>query len=231
MANLFESDIKDITRLILLRHGRTPANKEARIGSLRDIPLAEDGREQVRKLAKRLESLQIDVLYSSPLLRTQQTAGIIAEHLSLDIILDPDLIEFDFGVISDKTLDEVEEELPEIYQELHAWMDCGFGKAPQRPIVPEAEKLEDFEERIERFCNKVLRDHPSQVVAVTTHMATIKGFMSHLFGPPMERHMNFNALNTSVTIVDFFKGSPVLTAFNDIRHLEEEYPFGRVNLI
>ncbi|NMB63201.1 MAG: hypothetical protein GYA18_12820 [Chloroflexi bacterium] len=51
------------------------------------------------------------------------------------------------------------------------------------------------------------------------------------FGSGIQQRMNFNALNTSLTIIDFYKKIPVLAAFNDISHLDMPYPYGRVNLL
>ena len=52
MANFFESELKDVTRLILVRHGRTNHNIEARFGILDECPLDEVGRDQAKRVAK-----------------------------------------------------------------------------------------------------------------------------------------------------------------------------------
>ena len=231
MTNLFEADLQDITRLILVRHGKTKANKEARIGSLADIAINKEGEEQAEKLADRLKTMRPDVLYTSPLLRTRQTAQYIANATRLAPINDKDLREFDFGLIANKKMSDVEAELPEFHKKMVDWLNNPQGPTVNRPSVPGGETIMSFYDRIERFSKKILEKHPSKIVVAVMHMATIKGFMSYHFGPPMEGHMNFNAFNASINIIDFFKGMPVLTAFNDICHLQGEYTFGRVNLL
>jgi broad specificity phosphatase PhoE len=231
LSNLYEGDLNDITRLIMIRHGKTKANKEARISSLANIELNDEGREQVKKLSKRLKNMKIDVLYSSPLLRTRQTAEIIAHQTGLEIIEDADLREFDFGQISNKTIEEVKIDSPQIYDEIILWMNTKFGAGVKRPEIPCAEEISDFEERIDRFSQMILKKHPSQIVAAVMHMATIKGFMSVLFGPPIEQHLNFGPFNASISIIDFYKEMPILISFNDVCHIGTEYTFGRVNLL
>ena len=231
MGNLFESDIEDITRLVLVRHGRTAANREARIGCMESVPLDATGVEQVTRAAARLEDLNIDVVYASPLLRTQQTARIICDRLDLPFSEYDELKEFNFGLLGNLTLGDVEVQHPDLYGNVVAWLENGPDNQVPRPHIPEAENITDFARRIRAFCDLILEKHPGQVVAAVTHMAVIKGMMAVLFDVPLERHMNYNAFNSSITIIDFYKKNPVLTAFNDIRHLDEKYRFGRVHLL
>ncbi|HEY6072266.1 MAG TPA: histidine phosphatase family protein, partial [Anaerolineales bacterium] len=67
------------TSFILIRHGQTEWNRQERFRGHADIPLNETGKAQAQKLAQRLAPEKIDAVYSSPLQRTLQTAGPIAE--------------------------------------------------------------------------------------------------------------------------------------------------------
>ncbi len=231
MGNLFESDIEDITRLVLVRHGQTAANAAARIGSMESVPLDETGVRQAARAADRLKGLDIDVVYASPLLRTQQTARIICDRLDLPFSEYAGLKEFNFGVLGNQTLGDAQEKYPDLYPSVHAWLESSPDKPAPRPHIPEAEQITDFAARIRTFCDLILERHPGQVVAAVTHMAVIKGMMAVLFNAPLEQHMNYNAFNASITLIDFYRKNPVLTAFNDISHLDEPYKFGRVHLL
>ena len=62
--------------LILLRHGQTAANAQARLQGHIDLPLDEVGVEQARKCGEYLRATFGDLtVISSPLMRAQQTAG------------------------------------------------------------------------------------------------------------------------------------------------------------
>lgn len=70
-------------KLLIIRHGRAEDRIAfARHGQNDDLrPLTDDGRKRLRRGLKGLKALvpQIDLLASSPLVRTKQTAEIIAE--------------------------------------------------------------------------------------------------------------------------------------------------------
>ena len=229
--NIFECDPKDITRLILVRHGRTSANKDAKIGSIKDYPLDEIGIAQVQRVAKRLKDFNISAIYSSPILRTKQTAQAIADTVQLTIEFRTELQEFFFGSIADHTMEEIKKENEETYDKLIAWMSMGQEQTMPRPVIPGAETMQYFETRIRRFTDEILEKHPRQTVCAVTHMGLIKGFLALYFGGGLDQRMNFNALNTSITVIDFYKQVPVLSGFNDISHLDISLPYGRVNLL
>jgi broad specificity phosphatase PhoE len=73
-------------RLILVRHGQTPAN----VGGLLDTAepgcdLTDLGREQALALPAVLADQPVEAVYASVLVRTQQTAGPLAQLRGLDI--------------------------------------------------------------------------------------------------------------------------------------------------
>ena len=231
--NLFESSPKDVTRLILVRHGRTSANQAGRIGAMKDYPLDETGKEQAARVARRLKrDFPIAVIYASPILRTKQTAQAVADEFGLgDIQFRDELKEYYFGMAADHTMEEIKEENEAVYNEMINWMNKEPGQTGPHLYIPGAELFEDFEARIRRFTAEILEKNPGQVVCAVSHMGLIKGFMAVHFGSGIQQRMNFNALNTSLTIIDFYKKIPVLAAFNDISHLDMPYPYGRVNLL
>lgn len=229
--NIFESNPEDVTRLILIRHGRTSANKAGRIGALKDYVLDDVGQEQVRKMSQRMKEFPVSTIYASPVLRTKQTAQAIADEFDLNIDLRDDLKEYFFGFAADLTMEEIKQENESVYNEMVQWMNAEWKPGKPHLYVPGAEPLEDFEARLRNFTSEILENNPGQVVCAVTHMSVIKCFMAICFGGGIKDYMGFNALNTSLTIIDFYKKIPVLATFNDISHLGIKYPYGRLNLL
>lgn len=96
-------------KLFLVRHGEAENNVQEIINSdlNNDIyHLTEKGRWQIGKLAEELKEQKIDLIFCSPILRTKETAQILAEILGLDVVADKRLIEFGQGRLSDKTHSE-----------------------------------------------------------------------------------------------------------------------------
>src|SRR5690625_7998939 len=74
------------TRLILVRHGQTEYNREARLQGQIDIPLNVTGRRQAAVLAATVAENPPDMIISSPLSRAYDAARIVGEASGLDEI-------------------------------------------------------------------------------------------------------------------------------------------------
>ena len=74
------------TRVFLIRHGATVLTAEDRFAGATDVELSDEGREQARRLAGRLRTEKISAVYASPLGRTLETATIIAQPHSLEVV-------------------------------------------------------------------------------------------------------------------------------------------------
>jgi broad specificity phosphatase PhoE len=89
--------------IYLARHGQDEDNAAGILNGRRDTPLTEKGRTQASECGAliRDRALHFDAVYTSPLVRTRQTAEIIAEisYNPTPRVLDV-LIERDFGVMT-----------------------------------------------------------------------------------------------------------------------------------
>ncbi len=97
--------------LLFVRHGNTfrPDEISRRVGRRTDLHLVEE--ERSRKAARNLltRGLMPGIVFSAPLLRTQETAAIIIEQMALntEIQLSSIFSEIDYGDDENKTEDEV----------------------------------------------------------------------------------------------------------------------------
>ncbi|MEO7001714.1 MAG: histidine phosphatase family protein [Ktedonobacterales bacterium] len=88
-------------RLLLVRHGATANNSEARFTGQLDAPLSALGEQQVQALGRRLAATPLAAVVCSDLLRARATAGAIAtlhQPEPLPVAEDPDLREIAMGV-------------------------------------------------------------------------------------------------------------------------------------
>lgn len=215
MPKLFDTQAEHVVRLILVRHGRTAHNAQGRVQGLTDTPLDAVGRQQAQQAAERLLAYGVTALYSSPLNRAAQTAAIIAERLALTTQHHPGLTEFDFGVVSNRTLEEVAEAEPALASELEEWLGVGLTYDRTRPRIPGAEDEHRFGERLLDFWSHIQREHAGQVVAAVTHGGVIKGMCMLAVGGDLRRHMPFWADNCSLTVIDFHRGAATIRVFNE----------------
>jgi len=75
----------------VLRHGDTVWTKTEKIYPWPDglnVHLTAEGKEAIRRAAKRLKGEKIDLIFSSDLYRTKQSSGIVAKELKLKVKFD-----------------------------------------------------------------------------------------------------------------------------------------------
>jgi len=87
----------------ILRHGQTIHQEKEKdfIYNWPDKPptkLTRKGINQIKKAAKKLKSQKIDLIYSSDIYRTRQTAGIVAKKLGIRVNFDKRLRDINLGI-------------------------------------------------------------------------------------------------------------------------------------
>jgi len=174
----WDSPTADPTTTVLLRHGDTRLSPEHRFSGLRDFPLSAEGIRQARAAACRLAAgAPIDAVVSSPLRRAVATAAIAARELGLTTVIDDDLRETDFGDWDGFTLAEIKQRWPAAAA---AWR-----RDPEH-APPGGESFAETAHRVNRACDRLLRDHGSKTVLVVSHVTPIKIMLCRALGVPLD---------------------------------------------
>jgi probable phosphoglycerate mutase len=154
------------TRLLLLRHGQTALSVHRRYSGRGNPELTDLGRQQAQAAARYLgERGGIAAVVSSPLQRAYDTAAAAAKALGLDVTVDDDLIETDFGAWEGLTFAEAAERDPA----LHArWLSDTATEPPGG---------ESFDAALERVCRareRIVATYQGATVLVVSHVTPIK---------------------------------------------------------
>jgi broad specificity phosphatase PhoE len=112
------------TRLYVVRHGQTERSARMVYSGRADVLLTRTGSEQARLAGQKLSTASVDAIYSSPLVRAQETARAIAEATGAPFAVDPRLIEVDYGPIEGLDRPAARERFGERFQ---AWRDDPYG--------------------------------------------------------------------------------------------------------
>jgi probable phosphoglycerate mutase len=203
------------TRTILLRHGDTRLSPEHRFSGLSDEPLSPAGARQVEAAAHRLASgLRIDVVVSSPLPRAAATASIVSGELGLTVSLDADLRETDFGAWEGLTLTEIQQQWPEA---VAAWQH------DPRQAPPGGESFADTECRVNRACERILRQHQGQTVLVVSHITPIKILICRALGVPLLTMYRFYLGSACLSEIQWHGSEfAAVRSVNDTSHLASQ---------
>jgi probable phosphoglycerate mutase len=173
----WDNPTTDPTTTILLRHGDTELSPEHRFSGLCDLPLSANGTRQAKAAAVRLAAgAAIDAVVSSPLQRALATAAIAAGELGLTEVIDDDLRETNFGDWDGFTLAEIQERWPAAAA---AWR-----RSPEQ-APPGGESFADTARRVDRACDRLLRDHAGQNVLVVSHITPIKILLCRALAVPL----------------------------------------------
>jgi broad specificity phosphatase PhoE len=152
-----------MTTILLVRHGETDWNLERRVQGHTDRPLNETGRAQARALADELAAEQIDVIYSSDLIRAHETARIVAERKGLDVTAVAELRERDFGTWEGLTDDDVFARFPDAHH--RAWGD--------------AETKGEMAERVLEALRRIALAHGDGRVLAVSHGGPLRAVLGH----------------------------------------------------
>ena len=104
------------TRVYLVRHGATELSTEDRFAGAVDVLLSDAGRDQARRLGKRLAPEPIAVAFASPMQRTMETARLAIAPHNVGVTPIDGLREIAHGRWEGKTREDVEREFPEEYK-------------------------------------------------------------------------------------------------------------------
>jgi ribonuclease H / adenosylcobalamin/alpha-ribazole phosphatase len=201
------------TVAMLLRHGETPLSVQKLFSGRGDAALTERGEAQAAAAALRLKDSGIEVIVSSPLRRTQQTAAAVAEAVGLEVTVDDGFAETDFGEWEGSSFRELAKSSPE---ELRAWLD------DPRVAPPGGESMVSTAARVTAARERVLSQHPAKSVLIVTHVTPIKLMLRDALDAPMNAIYRLHLDLASLSIIDWFAASPsVVRLMNDTGHLGE----------
>lgn len=200
------------TRIVLVRHGETAANRQRRFAGSTDLELTETGREQAEALGRRLREVRIDALHVSPLARCAQTAEPIVASTGLEPRVVPEIRELDFGDWEMLDLDEVRERDPD-----------GFGRwiSDEAVPVPGGESWVELGARVEEWWDQVARCYEDRTVLAVTHGGVILWLARRVVHAPREAMIAFEVDPSSVTILQSRGHLWRIRVLNDTTHLRD----------
>ena len=204
------------TRILVIRHGETAWNVDARIQGQLDIALNDVGRWQAERVADAIAHEPLAALYSSDLQRAEQTARAIAEATGVAVRLERRLRERSFGTFEGHTFRELEERWPD---EARRWRqrDPTFGP-------PEGETLADFYDRCVGAVSRLARAHSGEAIAVVAHGGVMDCLYRAALRIDLQAPRTWQLGNASINRLLHTPQGFTLVGWGDSHHLEGELP-------
>lgn len=196
--------------LIIVRHGESEAALKGIVEGRADFRLTERGRRQAGLLGEWITARwQVTRIYTSPLLRARETAEAIAQAAGIGMTEDPDLMEFNNGLLAGITMSEVEHRYPAV------------ADVPAHRSVYRQETRIQYRMRAENVLSRVFHENGEhdQVVLVSHG-----GMINQLFRAFMKLPLDQNAFIASDDAGLHFwaapQGSRGIILTNSLDHLK-----------
>ncbi|OHA20221.1 MAG: hypothetical protein A2836_02880 [Candidatus Taylorbacteria bacterium RIFCSPHIGHO2_01_FULL_45_63] len=158
-------DLKDSAKprnnYLLMRHGEAENNVLGVVSSYPNNPhhLTEKGKEQVKAAVKTLLGKKIDLIISSPFLRTKETAEIVADHIGFPkekIIYDERLREIKADLFNGRPIGEYH-------------LNCRSGEEQFKRTCPGGEHYVDIAKRVGEFIYNIDKRYEGKNILMVTH--------------------------------------------------------------
>jgi broad specificity phosphatase PhoE len=195
------------TTLFLVRHGVHDQLRGRLCGRASGILLGEAGLAQAEAAGRRLAAEGVEIVMTSPLERTRQTAERIARACDVPMRLEEALMEIDFGEWNGQTFDSLEAE--------PLWRTWNDERATARP--PSGETMAEVQARLGVWLEGVARSG-ARAVAAVSHADVIKAAVGLATGLSMRFHDRFEISPGSITTVAVGDGFLKLHALNEVPH-------------
>ena len=200
------------TSLICVRHGETTWNHDLRLQGQTDTELSDFGREQARRLARRLAGEEVAAAYSSDLRRCVETAEIALAGRGIRPTLMRELREIHLGEWQGHTTAELRQLLP---AELERVWSNPVDEAPRG-----GETRRQLQSRVVAAIGSIAERHRDGQVLVVSHGGTLRALACWVLDADLRAVRRLDLDNCGLCRVELREGEPTLRRWNDVSHLE-----------
>jgi probable phosphoglycerate mutase len=176
------------TYVCVARHGETDWNIAGILQGWTDVPINDQGRRQAYELVGGFSHAKFSKVYSSPLIRSLETAEIIARSLRLDPPECHDgLKERNFGVIQGIPKSELADLNPVLLQQI----------LKRNPAIDfeEGESMDEFADRVLDAVSSIARPNAGKRILAITHGWVMDVITRHIASRPRSAILNMKRRN------------------------------------
>ncbi|MCM3688625.1 MULTISPECIES: MSMEG_4193 family putative phosphomutase [Kocuria] len=193
------------TLVLLVRHGETPTTGKVLPGRAPGLHLSDRGRRQAERVAERLAGVPVDAVLTSPLERTRETAAPTVARTGREAVVDPGLLECDFGEWTGAELSRL--------GRLKAWQTVQ--RAPSTFRFPGGESFVEMQARMVGAVDRARTVHEGGVVVCFSHADPIKAVLAHALGTHLDLFQRIVVSPCSISVISYAPGqAPVVLTVN-----------------
>jgi broad specificity phosphatase PhoE len=205
-----------LTRVILIRHGTTDWIEQGILHGISDRPLSPFGLEEARLTGLAMKGTTAAGLYTSPLLRTMQTAQAVAGQTGLVPQPLEGLQEMDFGWLEGKV--DLWPKLKAHKMAVNLYYVC-------RAItgLMSGETLPHFQNRVLDTWSFIRSQADGRLLIIVAHAGVLRTILLHEFGGKFNDATRFTLRTCSISEIEITPNTPSrLIRLNDTNHLNHK---------
>ncbi len=183
-------------KVALIRHGATEWSLSSRHTSFTDLPLTQNGREEASLLHKAFSNIDFKQVFCSPLKRARDTCELAG--LGDNVIIDPDLTEWNYGDYEGLTTKQIEQKIPDWDLFLKG---CPGGESPQ-----------EVSDRVDRVIKRVQAVDGN--VAVFSHGHLSRSFATRWINLPIQNGHMFVLGTATLNVLGAYHDDPAIVYWN-----------------
>ncbi len=185
-------------KITFVCHGATIYSEEGRFSDAQNYPpLSDQGVDEIENVVNYLKARAIknDVIYSSPAIRVQQSAELVAKLFKQDFEIVEDLTQRQCGEWNGLTYSQILEKYPQGVSEILANLESG--KA--------GESTPDFIKRIKHVIDDLVEKNTGNRIIIVTHPDVIQAAISGALEIPADKMLKIYIRTGSVTQISYFE--------------------------
>lgn len=187
-------------KITFICHGATIYSEEGRISEAENYPpLSELGVEEMEALTKYLKSRAIknDVIYTSPAVRTRQSAMMISKLFKKDYVVVDDLTSRRLGQWNGMTVGQILEKYPDGIQDLLLH--------PNKKADSVVEASDEFVARIKAVIDRLVEENVGNRIIIVTYPEVIQAAICGALEIPADKLSKIFIRTGSATQITYFE--------------------------
>jgi broad specificity phosphatase PhoE len=164
----------------ILRHGEALSNVKNIVSCQPEKfknSLTQKGIKKIKNVAKELKNKNINLIFTSPLQRTKETAEIVGKFLGLPLKIEKRLRELEFGIFNGKSEEEF----------------VGYFSSKKERLkekTPKGESYVDVRERVFEFFKEINKKYKGKNILIVSHQAPLLLLLGEINGAPIIQSMD-----------------------------------------
>lgn len=193
-------------KIIFLRHGLTKSNTEKRF-SKKETRLSDMAYKDLDKSFENLKDYKIDKVYTSALIRSQETAKYLKFN---NFTIDERLNEMDFGDFKGMKVKDCYKKYADFYKKK--------SENPYTTKYPNGECIKDLIKRLDSFIKEKYQENKDKTILCVSHGIAIRAALFTIL-KDLDNFENFWLDNGSLSILNIKKDKQIIECVNKIWNL------------